>query len=49
VRVHGGDIRVDSTHADGRGARFTAFFPDSPPIQEAPPAAPEADEAPSLV
>lgn len=28
VRVHGGDIRIDSTHADGRGARFIAFFPD---------------------
>ncbi len=29
VRVHGGDITIDSTHADGRGARFTAFFPDA--------------------
>lgn len=28
VRVHGGDITIDSTHADGRGARFVAFFPD---------------------
>jgi signal transduction histidine kinase len=28
VQVHGGHITVDSTHADGRGARFTAFFPD---------------------
>jgi signal transduction histidine kinase len=49
VRVHGGDIRVDSTRADGRGARFTAFFPDTPPVQDAPPAADPADEAPSLV
>lgn len=29
VRVHGGDITIDSTHADGRGARFTAYFPDA--------------------
>jgi signal transduction histidine kinase len=28
VRIHGGDITIDSHHADGRGARFTAFFPD---------------------
>jgi signal transduction histidine kinase len=31
VRVHGGDITIDSTHADGRGARFIAFFPDDEP------------------
>jgi signal transduction histidine kinase len=28
VQLHGGHITVDSTHADGRGARFTAYFPD---------------------
>jgi signal transduction histidine kinase len=49
VRVHGGDIRVDSSHADGRGARFTAFFPDTTP--EFPnPSATSFDEAePTLV
>jgi signal transduction histidine kinase len=31
VRLHGGDIEIDSVHADGRGARFTAFFPDVVP------------------
>lgn len=36
VRVHGGDIAIDSAHADGRGARFTAFFPDVVPGHEAP-------------
>ncbi len=31
VRVHGGEITIDSTHPDGRGARFIAFFPDEVP------------------
>ncbi|MCW2961983.1 MAG: sensor signal transduction histidine kinase [Thermoleophilia bacterium] len=31
VRLHGGRIDIDSTHADGRGARFTAYFPDVVP------------------
>lgn len=31
VRVHGGTIEIDSVHADGRGARFTVFFPDVVP------------------
>ena len=31
VRLHGGDITIDSVHPDGRGARFTAFFPDVVP------------------
>lgn len=33
VRVHGGDITIDSTHPDGRGARFTAFFPDAEVVE----------------
>ena len=42
VRVHGGEITVDSTHPDGRGARFTAFFPDEIPGLEIATAAAEA-------
>lgn len=45
VRVHGGDITIDSTHPDGRGARFTAFFPDDECAElagEAPSMQPEA-------
>jgi signal transduction histidine kinase len=42
VRVHGGDITIDSTHADGRGARFIAFFPDEVSGAEQP-----VDAAPS--
>jgi signal transduction histidine kinase len=51
VRVHGGEITVDSTHADGRGARFTAFFPDATQDSDGDDDAPERlDEAePSLV
>lgn len=33
VQLHGGTIRTDATHADGRGARFTAYFPDVVPDQ----------------
>lgn len=31
VALHGGRIRIDSTHADGRGARFTIWLPDVVP------------------
>ncbi|MCW2928246.1 MAG: hypothetical protein JWM86_2214 [Thermoleophilia bacterium] len=43
VRVHGGEISVDSARPDGRGARFTAFFPDEVPGHPvaSPPAEPE--------
>lgn len=50
VRVHGGDISIDSTHADGRGARFTAFFPDhaGDRVQPVPGGVDEVDETPSM-
>jgi signal transduction histidine kinase len=48
VRVHGGDIHVDSTHADGRGARFTAFFPDTTPEQPTPSPTPFDEAEPTL-
>jgi signal transduction histidine kinase len=48
VRVHGGDITIDSTHADGRGARFTAFFPDAVETRGQVPSDGH-DETPSLV
>ena len=48
VRVHGGDISIDSTHADGRGARFTAYFPDTVDDRAALPSSDEVDETPSL-
>ncbi|MCW2923488.1 MAG: his Kinase domain protein [Thermoleophilia bacterium] len=35
VELHGGHITIDSTHADGRGARFTAYFPDVVPVRGA--------------
>ncbi len=47
VRVHGGDITIDSTHADGRGARFTAYFPDAS-ADRVEARSDEVDEAPSL-
>jgi signal transduction histidine kinase len=31
VALHGGSIKIDSTHADGRGARFTIWLPDIVP------------------
>ncbi|MEO6866482.1 MAG: HAMP domain-containing sensor histidine kinase [Gaiellales bacterium] len=31
VALHGGHIKIDSTHADGRGARFTIWLPDLVP------------------
>lgn len=31
VALHGGRIKIDSTHADGRGARFTIWLPDAVP------------------
>lgn len=31
VALHGGRIEIDSTHPDGRGARFTICFPDVVP------------------
>lgn len=34
VALHGGWIEVDSVHLDGRGARFTIFFPDVQPRVE---------------
>ena len=50
VRVHGGDIRIDSTHADGRGARFIAFFPDEPAeVDRHDVADDDVDAMPSLV
>jgi signal transduction histidine kinase len=33
VGLHGGHIEIDSVHSDGRGARFTAYFPDVVPEQ----------------
>jgi len=39
VSLHGGHVEIDSTHTDGRGARFTVYFPDVVPDQS------EAEEA----
>ncbi len=47
VRVHGGDITIDSAHADGRGARFTAFFPDAA-VDRAEVLGDEVEEAPTM-
>jgi signal transduction histidine kinase len=49
VRVHGGDIRIDSTHSDGRGARFIAFFPDDVAVAQPVTIDDASDAAPSLV
>lgn len=48
VRLHGGDITVDSVHADGRGARFTAFFPDEVPAPAAAPGLEGFDATPPI-